>query len=158
MTQLHKTMYDLLSYNYLEAEWDGYGAIKPKKEVISSAWKLLGVFIDNKVCAPKVMIAGSSAISFFWNDKENNDYVEIGLCIEDDDGIYDNTHLEEFYWFIDYKDKPLNLKEYDGEDDIAFNDFNKTKVFKYLIESRGELQIDNHEDYYFNLFSSKEII
>ena len=86
MNDLHKCMYQLLSYNYLEQDWDGYGAIKPKKEVISAAWRLLKEIVDNNIAAPNVMISSSSSIGFYWEDPLRDDYIEIGLCVQDEEG------------------------------------------------------------------------
>ena len=74
---LRDTMFELLSYKYLEANWDGYDAIKPNAYSIAQAWKFLGVLIDNGISCPSVMISGSSEIGFYWkNDKY---YVEIDI-------------------------------------------------------------------------------
>jgi len=71
-------------YNYLELkeDWDGYGSIKPIREIVMSGQKLIDKIRNesNLLIAPEPMITGNSELGFYWN--VGNTYIELDIYEE----------------------------------------------------------------------------
>ncbi len=135
-TRLKNTMFDLLSYEHLEANWDGYGSIKPLESKIKHSWDGLKMFIDDNLPIPSVMISGDSEISFYYRKKEYNVYIEIEF--------YDKY----FAYLLDQG------TEYSGGEDISIREFGESDVYKFLKTLPGS-DLDSIDKYYFDLFYTK---
>ena len=152
--KLRDTMFDLLSYKCLEADWDGYGSIKPIPQKISEAWEFLGVLLENKVPVPTVMISGNSLIGFYWSKKVYNKdaYIEIDIYSKGDGDNDPERDYKSFAWLVD-----KGGDDYDGDEDIKFEDFKDSKIHNYIKELLPPQELDRFDEYYFNLFANKEI-
>ncbi len=152
MSRLRDTMFDLLSYKYIEADWDGYGAIKPHHYKIAEAWEFLRILIKNEIPIPKVMISGTSMIGFYWDKKSCNKdvYVEIDIFSKGDEDNEPNADFKSFAYLVD------SGHDYFGEDDIKFKDFKDSKVHNFFKENMPEQELDDFDEYYFNLFAEVE--
>lgn len=74
---------ELVSYQNLEEDWDGYEGIAPNYTTIALAFNFLSDIYFQRYKLPKVMLSGSGAISFFWKNKETNFYLEVEFDSED---------------------------------------------------------------------------
>lgn len=65
----------LYAYLSLENDWDGYGGVTPRKDIIETGGKLLKKMQDYALDAPNVMISGAGEIGFYWEN--GTSYAEI---------------------------------------------------------------------------------
>ena len=140
-------MFDLLSYKCLEADWDGYGSIKPIPQKISYAWKSLNLMVETKTPIPSVMISASSEIGFYWSRKNSDVYMEVSFYDETEDG----TKGDFFGYLID-----RGNDNYEGAEDIPISEYRDSSIYK---ESKKiySSELEQFDEYYFNLFARKEI-
>jgi hypothetical protein len=92
------------SYRYLNENWDGYGGIAPKEEVIGFAMGIIQELQKHKISAPKGMVSGEGEIALFW--KRQNEYIEISLEESNESSYFikkDNDIFGEENCFIDFK-------------------------------------------------------
>ena len=146
-------MFELISYKYLQDDWDGYEGIPVPKKMLDSAWRFLGILIQNKICTPSVMISGYGDISFYW---QRIGYVEISVGPEYDEreGNEDIEHLYNTFSFLVDK----GGKDYFGGENIPFEDFTKSKVYDYMQDYMPTIDCikDDYPEYYYNLITRGE--
>ncbi len=149
-------MFGLMSYEYLEVDWDGYGAVKVPKEMLIAAWEFLGILIENKICPPSIMLGGSGSIGYYWRE-EGYIEISIGPDLEDMEG---NENLSELYkQFSFLVDKGED--NFFGEEGIYMKDFNKSDLFVYLknnIVDNDCIKEDYYEYYYNVILNGKKKI
>lgn len=113
------------SYSRLEANWDGYGAVKPSSDIIETTKSFLDILKENKIIKPKIMIAHDGTLSLFWKNKNN--YLEIDFD--------SNDHLSFFY--------EIDRKVY-GEDDISIDKHIPKQIYYALNILRNENNTSNN--------------
>ena len=150
MANYKQVMFELLSYQCLKENWDGYGGIVIPKKMIDSAWIFLGILIENKITSPNIMVSGSGEIAFYWKIKT---YIEISIGPDEDELSLTKSELEVLYKSFTFVidgggDNVL------GGDNIPFVDFKKSKVFKPLECIKGEEGLPDYHDYYYKLMMS----
>ena len=99
-------------YHYGEC-WDGYEAIEPIPEIIEAAKAFAEILVNElpENSDPKVMIDSSSKISFYFNDRINNNYIEIAIYNTKEYCFFVDTNCEKLYGkddiSVEYLDKDL---------------------------------------------------
>lgn len=73
----------LYSYRDLKNNWDGYGGVRPKDEIIFTTEKFIKSLESSSIMPPRIMVAGSGQVALFWKNKGN--YIEIDF---DEEGYY----------------------------------------------------------------------
>jgi len=103
---------ELNSYKNLKDNWDGYGGIKPKDDIIETARNFIEILKNNNIGCPKIMVSGTGEIGIFWSS--STAYIEIDFDIKD-----------KFTYFY-------NGNELFGEDDLKVERFLESKVYRKL--------------------------
>ena len=78
----------LNEYKFLKPNWDGYGGVTPKTEVINSTIRAVNILKSNNITDMNVMVSGDGDISLFWKSFYNYLEIEFG---EDLCGYYSRT-------------------------------------------------------------------
>lgn len=113
----------LYSYRDLKDNWDGYGGVRPKEEIVLTTEKFINSMQDNAIIPPKIMVAGSGQIALFWKNKA--DYIEVDF---EDEGT--------FSYFCKINGRVQ------GYDDIQVNG----KIPEYLYACIGNIHSKNATD------------
>ena len=92
------------SYRYLHENWDGYGGVSPKEEVVRFALQIVFELQKFHIPAPKAMVSGEGEVCLFW--KRVNEYIEISLDEHNEASYFikkDNDVYGEENCFIDFQ-------------------------------------------------------
>lgn len=105
ISDFDKVSAELVSYQDLEHDWDGYGGVAPDYSTVALAFNFMSELYAFNLKLPKLMVSGSGDISFYWKDKETNSYLEIQF----DSG-------NKYSYFIE------SCSELCGKDDVDFHE------------------------------------
>lgn len=73
----------LYSYRELKSNWDGYGGVRPRDEIITTTERFIKSLENESIIPPRIMVAGSGQVALFWKNKGN--YIEVDF---DEEGSY----------------------------------------------------------------------
>lgn len=115
-SEFDKVSTELVSYQDLAFDWDGYGGIAPDYTTVALAFNFLSELYAKNLKLPKLMVSGNGDICFYWKDKYTKSYLEVQ---------FDSSN--KYSYFLE-SDASVS-----GNDDIDFHESSITEdIFHFL--------------------------
>lgn len=106
---------ELASYLHVKDNWDYEGGVIPSEIAVKSCIELLNKIKEYNIKPPTPMLIGDGEVCLYW--KKSDLYIEVGF--EEDN---------QFSYLVDNRTEPFS------EDNCAFNNFAKTKLYTALLD------------------------
>jgi len=125
-SEFDKVSTELVSYQDLAFDWDGYDGIAPDYTTVALAFNFLSELHAQNLKLPKLMVSGSGDICFYWKDKYTNSYLEVQ---------FDSSN--KYSYFLE---RDVNVS---GKDDVDFHEVSITEDICHFLN----LAFGNDYDY-----------